>query len=611
MKILFVQLPVQDPSWDSAQANVPLAAGYLAAFAEKRGLLARDEWRLLPREISDYGSDSAVADAIVREEADLVCFSLYLWNLERSRHVAGRVAILYPQSRLVAGGPEVVSGMPIFAAPGAPGASPFHVLVEGEGELAFAALLGDLKRGRPLQRRYAADAPLDLAELPNPYLAGTLRFEEDRPVHLETMRGCPARCGYCYYGKNYPVIRRFPRGEAELVVEEAGRAGVKEVYLMDPSFQATEGLPERLMALARANSAGMNVHAELRLESVTEELGRLYAAAGLVSAEVGLQSTNPKALEAVGRGWDRRAFERGAEILQKNRVVVKTGLILGLPFDGYEDVIATFDFLGMQGLGQDAELYPLSLLPGTEVREKADDWGMGRMDKPPYWVTSTDWISQDDLIDAIGAFEDGFDVEWATPPAPHFKEESGGFVSFVDARRGENLDWMRLNPGRLANSVTLLVDADDPEGISRLARAAKELRRDNPYSLYQIVYHSDTRVPSEKLSLRLSDAFSNPDHYYDLSRSFSLDPQPSYQTRSFFATKNPSLAYRAMEEAQDLETCLVVGGKGGFNADRLAEQLPFVIFDRDALPFDRLYELLMIYADYRHMLVEAPEELFR
>jgi radical SAM superfamily enzyme YgiQ (UPF0313 family) len=610
MKVLFVQLPVQDPNWESARANIPLAAGYLAAFSESQGLLARDEWRILGREIVDYGSDAALVEAITRETPDLACFTLYAWNLDRSLAIAERAQAGSPRTRFVAGGPEVVSGQPIFAGVGA-GRSPFQALIEGEGELAFAELLSDVRRGKPLAKRYAASEPVDLARVPNPYLAGTLQIEADRPVHLETMRGCPGRCGYCYYGKNYPVVRRFPREDAYKVAELAGRARASEIYLMDPSFQATEDLADRLIALARANSAGIPVHAELRLESVTEELGRLYAAAGLASAEVGLQSVNPRALEAVNRSWDRPAFERGAEIMQKNRVTVKTGLILGLPFDGYEQVIETFDFLGMHGLGQEAELYPLALLPGTAVRGMADDWGMTRMEGPPYWVTSSDWISQDDMADAVAAFEDGFDVEWAFPPAPHFREIESGYRAFVDARRGENVDWMRLNPAKLANSVTLLVDADDPESLARLARAARDLKRDNPFTLYQIVMRSDTRIPSEKLSGRLRDAFAKDDHYYELSRFFSLDPQPSYQTRLFFATRNPSLAYRAMEEAADLETVLVLGGKGGFNADRLAEQLPFVAFDRESLPFDRLYDLLSIYTDFRHMLVEAPEELFK
>jgi radical SAM superfamily enzyme YgiQ (UPF0313 family) len=604
MKILFVQLPVQEPSWESGRANVALAAGYLAAYAEKMGLITRDEWSLLPREVTEKGSDRAVAQAIAATGADLVCFSLYVWNHDRSVHIAQSVAGLLPRARLVAGGPEVVQGTPIF------GRSPFHALVEGEGELPFCELLEDMKRGRPLARRYSSPRPLDLAELPNPYLAGTLAFEADRPVHLETVRGCPAKCAYCYYGKNYGGVRNFPREDAYKVIEGANKAGVHEIYLMDPSFQATEDLSERLVSIARANTGGLSIHAELRLESVTEELGRLYQAAGLASAEVGLQSTNPKALEAVHRGWERKAFERGAEILQKNRIIVKTGLILGLPFDGYEEVISTFDFLGMQGLGQEAELYPLSVLPGTELRERAREYGIIRMERPPYWVTATDWISRDDMSAAIGAFEDGFDVEWAAPPAPHFRPEEGGFRAFVDARSSENIDWMRLNPDKLANSMTLLADADDPESVARLARAAKDLRRDNPHTLYQIVLRSDTRIPSEKLVSRLCDAFYFPEHYYDLSRSFSLDPQVSYQARMFFATRNPSLAFRAMEEATDVETCLVLGGKGGFNADRLADSLPFVIFDRETLAFDRLYELLTIYADYPGMLIEAADEIF-
>lgn len=81
-----------------------------------------------------------------------------------------------------------------------------------------------------------------------------------------------------------------------------------------------------------------------------------------------------------------------------------------------------------------------------------------------------------------------------------FKE---GFVSFIDLRKPENIDWMRLNPEKLSNSITLLVDADDPEILSRVVRAARDLRKDNPYTLYQIVLTSETRIPSEKLVERI------------------------------------------------------------------------------------------------------------
>src|SRR5512142_1398780 len=139
MKVLFAQLPLQEPNGQGAEANVPLAAGYLAAYAESRGLLARGDWSLLGRAAADYGSDSAIVEAIAAAGPDLVAFSLYAWNLERSLHVAERLLSALPRARLVAGGPEVVAGTKLVsgAAATAGRGGPFHALVEGEGEEPF------------------------------------------------------------------------------------------------------------------------------------------------------------------------------------------------------------------------------------------------------------------------------------------------------------------------------------------------------------------------------------------------------------------------------------------------------------------------------------------
>ncbi|TXT49431.1 MAG: radical SAM domain-containing protein [Spirochaetes bacterium] len=591
MNLIFVQLPVMEPNWEDDAANVPLAAGYLSAYAESQGLLTRQDWEILPKELGEYGSDSALIEYLISRAPDIVAFSLYAWNLERSLFIAGMAREKLPRCRFIAGGPEVVEDMPILDR------SPFHALAIGEGEQPFLKMLKDVSDHRPLSRIYKNSALLDLSILPNPYLAGTLAIQKDKPVHIETLRGCPYSCAYCFYGKKYPTIRQFPHENTLELIKRATEAGSSEIYIMDPSFQFGADIGQRLKDISRTNT-------------VDEALGSLMKSAGIASIEAGLQSVNPKALEAVNRTFNREGFAKGADILQNQRIVIKTGLILGLPFDGYEQIEETFDFLGMHGLGQEAELYPLSFLPGTDARDRADEWRMSRMELPPYWVTSNDWVSGDDMVDAVAAFEESFDVEWASPPAPHFAKEKFGFVSFIDARKIENIEWMRFNPAKMANSVTILLDADDPENLSRLVRAAKDFKRDNPYTLYQLVLASDTRIPSEKLVERLQDSFLQPDHYYELTHYFSPDPQEGYQTRMFFATKNFSLAYRAIEEARDLETMLILSGKGGYNADRLSELLPYVIFDREALAFDRLYELLSIYADFPHMLIEAPDELF-
>ncbi len=343
MKIIFVQLPVQDPDWDDTVANVPLAAGYLSAYAESQGLLQRSEWNILDGDLANFGSDSAIIEALSASEADIIAFSLYAWNLERSLYIAGKAKERLPRTRFIAGGPEVVEGMPVLER------SPFNALVSGEGEIPFAEILRDIKKHKPLSKIYKAEGLLDLAILPNPYLAGTLPMAKDRPVHIETMRGCPYHCAYCFYGKNYPTLRRYPAEQAISIIKKASQVGSSELYIMDPSFQFGSDLEQRLADYADANTAAIPLHTEMRLDSVTDKLGSLMKSAGIASIEAGLQSINPKALEAVNRTMDKDGFVRGAEILQKQHIIIKTGLILGLPFDGYEQVIETFDFLGMQG----------------------------------------------------------------------------------------------------------------------------------------------------------------------------------------------------------------------------------------------------------------------
>jgi len=157
--------------------------------------------------------------------------------------------------------------------------------------------------------------------------------------------------------------------------------------------------------------------------------------------------------------------------------------------------------------------------------------------------------------------------------------------------------------------VTLLLDADDPERVFRVTRAAKDLRKENPYCLWQIVLASDAGIPPTAMVERLCDAFSMPEHYFELSRLYSLDPQPDFQVRTFFATASEALALVSLRDRQDLETIFALGD--ALPGARLLEALPFLAFDREASPFELLYDAMSAYRDYPDLLVEAPRSLFR
>ncbi|MBN2874037.1 MAG: hypothetical protein JXM71_02990 [Spirochaetales bacterium] len=600
MRILCVQLPNQDPSNDGARYNVPFAAAKLMAYAESRGAVTRDEWSLLDQDCADYGGDAAIASAVARVSPDLMVFRLFDWNLERSLWLVKRLRAVMPATHFVAGGPEVVQGMPVFRA------HAFDALIEGEWEEPFLDVLADLS-ARALKPRYAASQSLDLEKVPDPYLAGVLPVNPGKPVIIESARGVSTMVAFRAYGET--GVRFLPRDTAPKVLRLASDGGVEEAQFIDPRLDDRPDFKGFVKALAAANEAGVSLSGKLDPAGVDDELARLLADAAFMELAADLGSVNSKALHAVGLDVNRDGLERGSRLLWSQGMVVKPDVYLGLPYDSYETTIETFDYLGMAGMGQDAALHPMPITPGSAIRADTAAFGVKEfLERPPYWVIETEWMDEDALLDAVADFEESFDVAWSSPVPPNFTAERAGFSAFCDLRQGSGLDAMLVAPERLASSVTLLLDADDLERASRVARAARDIRKHNPYTLWQIVLFSDTTIPSLSLARKLVDAFAMPEHYFELARMYTLDPQPEFQVRCFFATSSEAMALVALRDRQDLETVFVLGD--AMPGPRLLEAIPFLAFDRESASFELLYDVMSAYRAYPELLVEAPRVLF-
>lgn len=602
MRILFIRLPAPDPSRQALREAVPLAAARAAALAESRGLIDRGLWSFLDRNVTDYGGDAAVVAAASASGAQAVLFELEPHNLDRSAWIAKRLRTRSPRVILAAHGPEARRDMPIFRA------STFDAVLEGEPEESFCSFLTDLAAGS-VRPHYISEPSREFGAWPDPYLAGVLAVEPDRPVFIETVRGCPPPC---LDGPGSGGSLRFrPEDQAARIVRLASKKGAPEVRFQDKALSLRPDLPRFFREAAGANDAGVPIELDLDPGILTEELGGLMADAAVETVRTGPWSTNPAALAALGSSWNREGFERGCGILTSLGIRVRPSLLLGLPFDDYDAVIDSFDFLGMAGLGQDALVSPLAVLPGTRIRDRAEDLGIKEyLRRPPYYVMETEWIDEDGIADAAAAFEESFDVALAPPVAPAFEETIRGYLSFADLRKPGSLDKLLVNPETLGNSLTLLLSGDDEEGIQRLARAARDLRKENPFGLYQIVLYSDKSIPGEAVQRKIADAFIEPDHWYELSRIYSLDPQRSFQARVFFATRKPSLALAALRDAQDLETIFVLDAEPARGWERVFDALPFLAFDRDSVPFGLLYDAMNAYRAYPDLLIEARAEVW-
>ena len=389
MKVLYLQLPVLDFGYDYWGADHPLAGGYMAAYCLTHGI--DHEPLFLPQKITSFASTLAILDEILRLDPDVVVATLYLWNIERTARLLHLLKQERPKVRLLGGGPEAAGRFGRRALGGL-----LDILWKGEGEVVLAKVLAELmddpEVGVMKLRSIASssDGLLSLHELPSPYLEGVIGLAPDRSLWVESMRGCPFRCAYCYYGKSFSKVRWFPKEWIERHVLWANEKGAQEIYFLDPSFQVLPSLEERLKEIARWNRKRVRLHTEARVEMVDSRLADLFREAGFSSIETGLQSTNNEVLKKIGRSCDTASFARGAHLLLERGVDVEIDIILGLPGDTPESFLATVEFLVGEGLSTKVNVFPLLVLPGTRLEERAKKWGVKYMKVPPYQVEATE-----------------------------------------------------------------------------------------------------------------------------------------------------------------------------------------------------------------------------
>src|SRR5450432_1279565 len=216
-RLRLVQLPVPPPAALAATGNVPLAAGCLGVAARVHGLTSRLHLDVVPPEVTDVFGDAALAAYVARDEPDFLGLSAYLWNVERSLHLAREVKKLSPHTQVLIGGPEISADNPFVLAQ-----QGFDIAVTGEAEDTFAGLMNHLIDGRDphglpgvavrtAQGLSAFGPPpsanFPLARYPSPYTEGLLQVDPRRPVYVETVRGCRSSCTFCFYPRSSNVLR--------------------------------------------------------------------------------------------------------------------------------------------------------------------------------------------------------------------------------------------------------------------------------------------------------------------------------------------------------------------------------------------------------------------
>jgi tRNA A37 methylthiotransferase MiaB len=435
-RLRLVQLPVPPPAALASTGNVPLAAGSLGVSARVNGLTSRLQVDVVPPSVTDALGDALLCEVVARDEPEFLGLSLYLWNVERSLHLAREVKRRSPRTRVLVGGPEVSSDNSFLLAQRG-----FDVAVSGEAEASFAALMDALLDGRDpaglpgvaVRRPLGlsafgtpADASFPLTRYPSPYVEGLVPVEPERSTYVETVRGCRSHCTFCFYPRSSSVLRALSVEEAADLVRQIRERGAREVVFLDPTFNHRPGFVPLLDALAEVNGdRALSYFAEVRAEGLTSDHAERLARAGFTKLEIGLQSVNRDTLKRVRRGGSPQLVADAARLLHGRGIELLVDLIVGLPGDTADDVLRGVDFLQENGLGGEAQVFPLFLLPGTAMRATAEADGVEFDPAPPYRVRRTATMDEDQIRACIEEAEARLGRRVDEVPRPHLVEVSG------------------------------------------------------------------------------------------------------------------------------------------------------------------------------------------
>lgn len=351
-----------------------------------------------------------ILDRILSHRPTLVGFCCYIWNITEIFELMKLVKQELGECVIVLGGPEVsyrageiLRNTPLV-----------DYAISGEGEKPFAELLRAIQNGTDVEwvpglcyrkgSEIIIAKPYTPSEIPpSPYTERYFSVLNGRIAYLETSRGCPYSCAFCLSGRcggvRYYDLKRV---KEELLLLAA--SGTQTVKLVDRTFNANRSRANEIYLFiikryGKEIPQGVCFHFEIAGDLLDEETVELLgtAPAGSMQFEIGLQSFNAKTLAAVNRKTDLEKLRRNiSALLEKGNAHIHIDLIAGLPYENMASFIDSFN-TAFALRPHMLQLGFLKLLHGSPMREDPKRFPCEYKQNPPYEVTKTPWLSEEEL----------------------------------------------------------------------------------------------------------------------------------------------------------------------------------------------------------------------
>lgn len=376
------------------------------------------EWEIVSATINE--NTGMIVDEIYRHRPDILAATTWLFNHEQLMHVASRVKALLPEACLVLGGPEFLGDNEEFLRK-----NPFvDCVFRGEGEEVFPQWLTCWNHPEQWHTVPGLCYLTPNKEYKDNGIARVLNFARLVPpeqsrffnwskpfVQLETTRGCFNTCAFCVSGGEKPV-RTLSIESIRERLQLIHAHGIKNVRVLDRTFNYNPRRAKELLRLFLEFHPDIRFHLEIHPALLSEELKEELSLLpkGLLHLEAGIQSLREPVLEKSRRmGKLSDALDGLRFLCALPNMETHADLIAGLPLYHLHEIFEDVRTLAGYAAGE-IQLESLKLLPGTEMRRRAEESGIKYSPLPPYEVLQTHEISVSELQTArqLSRLLDGF-----------------------------------------------------------------------------------------------------------------------------------------------------------------------------------------------------------
>jgi len=462
MRILLINTPY--PS--SEFPTIPLGLAYVAALLEKEGIEVQ---------IQDFLVSKYSKEKLERKMADFAPEIVGITSVTMNYPIASQILKdckeIDSNIITVIGGPHVS-----FWAEEALREAPWiDMVVRGEGEYTML----EVAQGKSLREidgiafRENGEIVLtkprqwieNLDELPFParHLFPLSRYRAlFSECGLFTSRGCPFSCIFCLGPKMVGKKGRFRN--IKLVVDEIEEIlsyGFKGINVADDLFTFNHKHAYAFCDEIMNRKLKFRWSANARIDTVNPELLSRMKEAGCFFICYGVESGNQRILDIARKKITPEKIRKAIRISKEAGVENLASFIIGLPGETKETLQETVNFA--RELDTYYGFHLLAPFPGTEVRERAkeyglriltDDWLRYNANEP---VTETEGVSAADLNEIDRKYKE--ELDWYI----RYLEEAGRGGK-LDAKEQE--EWEKAKGRRHAEITLRLLQGDIIENLA-------------------------------------------------------------------------------------------------------------------------------------------------